>query len=144
MMEMAEIEALLGEAQVVRIALADENGPYIVPLCFGYEPGALYIHSSHKGKKIEMVRSNPRVCFEADICNGVVKADRPCSWGMRYRSVIGYGRAEVLAGAEEKRHGLGCIVQHYGSGTYEFSEAELGSVTVIRIVIESMTGKKGE
>ena len=34
--ERAEIEAILREAQVCRIALADDDGPYIVPMSFGY------------------------------------------------------------------------------------------------------------
>jgi len=61
---------------------------------------------------------------------------------MRYRSVIGNGRASVLTDPAEKRHGLCCIMRHYGGGIHEFSERDLVAVTVNRITIESMTGKK--
>jgi nitroimidazol reductase NimA-like FMN-containing flavoprotein (pyridoxamine 5'-phosphate oxidase superfamily) len=94
------------------------------------------------GKKIAMIRKNPRCCFEVDFCDQVIRSDKPCSWGMRYRSVIGYGRAAILDDPGEKRHGLNCIMQHYGGGTHEFSDTDIASVTVIRIRIESMTGKK--
>jgi len=94
------------------------------------------------GKKITMIRKNPRCCFEVDICDQVMRDDKPCSWGMRYRSVIGYGRAEILSDPGEKRHGLNCIMRHYGGGTHEFSERDLMTVTVIRIAVESMSGKK--
>ena len=137
-----EIDAILHEAMVCRIGLADENGPYVVPVCFGYEDGSLYIHSAPEGKKIVMLEKNPRCCFEADICDQVIRGDRPCSWGMRYRSVIGYGTAVILTDPEEKRHGLNCIMRHYHGGTHEFSERDIRSVTVIRIVIDSITGKK--
>ena len=89
-----------------------------------------------------MIRKNPRCCFEVDICDQVIRGDRPCSWGMRYRSVIGFGRAVILEDPAEKRHGLNCIMRHYGGGTHEFSDNDIASVTVIRIPIESMTGKK--
>lgn len=138
----ADIEGGLGEAMVCRIGLADENGPYIVPVSFGYRDGAIWIHSAHEGKKIEMLRKDSRCCFEADICDGVVRGDTPCSWGMRYRSVIGYGRAVFVDTPDEKRYGLNCIMQHYGGGTHAFSEHDLKTVTVIRIDIGSMTGKK--
>jgi len=156
----AEIEAILNEARVCRIGLADGGEPYIVPLCFGYEDGAVYIHSAPEasknlsgsspvsspagfdGKKITMIRKNPRCCFEVDICDRVIRSDRPCSWGMRYRSVIGYGRAVILTDPKEKQHGLNCIMQHYSGSTHVFSDNEIASVTVIRIAIESMTGKK--
>ena len=137
----AGIETILREAQVCRLAFADGNEPYIVPVCFGFEPGSLYFHSAPEGKKIDMIRKNPRICFEVDFCDGIVKGDRACSWGMRYRSVIGFGHAEILSDPAVKQRGLNCIMQQYHGGVHEFSEADLRSVTVVRIIIESMTGK---
>ena len=142
--DMAEIGAILSEALVCRIALADGGEPYIVPVCFGYEEGTLYLHSGPAGKKISMIRNNPRCCFEVDLCDGIVKGERACSWGMRYRSVIGCGRATILTDPAEKKHGLNSIMRHYQGGTHEFSDADVKNVAVIRIVIESMTGKKKE
>ena len=138
----AEIDAVLGEATVCRIGLVDGGVPYVIPVSYGYEDGSVYFHSAPEGKKITLLEKNPRCCFEVDICDGIIRGERPCSWGMRYRSVIGYGMAEILKGPEEKRQGLNCIVNHYGGGTFEFSEQDLGPVTVIRIAVESMTGKK--
>jgi uncharacterized protein len=138
----ADIDSILAAAIVCRIALVDDGEPYIVPLSFGYEDGSVYIHSAPEGKKIAMMEKNPRCCFEVDICDQVIRSDKPCSWGMRYRSVIGYGSAVILEDPNEKRHGLNCIMQHYGGGTREFSDTDIASVMVIRIRIESMTGKK--
>jgi len=138
----AEIEAILAEATVCRIGLSDGHEPYVVPLSFGYEGGTVYLHAAHEGKKIDLIRKNPRCCFETDICDRLVKGDNPCSWGMRYRSVIGSGNAEILADPEEKRHGLTCIMQHYGGAPHDFSEKDLDAVTVIRIRLDSVTGKK--
>jgi nitroimidazol reductase NimA-like FMN-containing flavoprotein (pyridoxamine 5'-phosphate oxidase superfamily) len=138
----AEIEAILNDAMVCRIGLANGGKPYVVPLSFGYEDGAVYIHSAPEGKKIGMIAKNSRCCFEVDVCDRVIRGDRPCSWGMWYRSVIGYGRAAILTAPEEKKHGLNCIMRHYGGGTHDLSESDIGSVTVIRIAVESMTGKK--
>ncbi len=78
--EKAEIEAILQQAGVLRIGLSDSNGPYIVPVCFGFDGGALYIHSAPGGKKIAMLNRDPRCCFEADICNGIIRGSSPCSW----------------------------------------------------------------
>jgi hypothetical protein len=138
----AEIEEILDEAMVCRIGLADNGEPYVIPVSFGYEDGAVYIHSAPEGKKIAILERNPRCCVEVDICDQTIQGDRPCSWGMRYRSVIGYGRAAVLGDPAEKRHGLNCIMRHYHGGTHEFSADDIRSVAVIRIGIESMTGKK--
>lgn len=136
-----EIEAILRAAQVCRIALADGNGPYIVPMSFGYEDGMIYLHSAPVGKKIAMIRTNPQCCFEVDECTGIVKGNDPCSWGMRYQSVIGFGRATILTDPEEKKHGLNSIIRQYHGGTHDFSDEAVKNVAVIRIEIDSMTAK---
>ena len=55
-----EIEAILAEAMVCRIGLADESTPYVVPVSFGYDDGSLYIHSAPDGKKLALLTKNPR------------------------------------------------------------------------------------
>jgi len=137
-----EIETILDNAMVCRIGLAADSRPYIVPVCFGYCNGNIYIHSSLSGKKIDMLKKNPQCCFEVDQFNGIIGNERPCASGVGYRSVIGFGRAFFLSDRKEKKHGLNCIMRHYGSGMHEFSDDNIKNVSVIRIDIESMTGKK--
>ena len=52
----AEIESIIRRSMVCRLALADENIPYLVPLCFGYKDNSLYFHSVGQGRKIEMLK----------------------------------------------------------------------------------------
>lgn len=137
-----EIESIINNAMVCRIGLADDGHPYIVPVCFGYSNGIIYLHSSLSGKKIDILKKNPQCCFEVDQFNGIMSNERPCAWGMRYRSVIGFGRASFISDNEEKKKGLNSIISHYGSGICEFSDDDIRNVCVIRIDIDSMTGKK--
>jgi uncharacterized protein len=138
----AEMAAILESAPVCRLALADGNEPYVVPLCFGVGDGAIYIHSALEGKKIDILRRNPRCCVEVDITHGPLPDDNPCSWEMQYRSVICTGTAWFVTEALEKQQALTCILAHYGGAEHTFSEKELGRVCVIRIDIGEMTGKK--
>ena len=137
-----EIESILKKADVCRLGLADNNIPYIVPLNFGYRDSCLYFHTPRVGKKIDMIKSNNRVCFELDIDHEVVKAENPCDWAMKYRSVVGYGKAFVLTDAEEKRRALDVIIEHYSGQTGEYAQKLLDRLAVIKVEIESMTGKK--
>lgn len=140
--DIVEIESILNESMVCRIGLADGSEPYIIPVCFGYVPGIIYLHSSLSGKKIDIMEKNPKVCFEVDQCDTVIQSEVPCAYGMRYRSVIGFGRASLIVDNNEKKQGLNCILSHYGGRLCEFSDDEVRSVCVIRIDIDSMTGKK--
>ena len=48
---------------VCRIGLADGSEPYIIPVCFGYLTGTIYLHSSLSGKKIAIIEKNPKMLF---------------------------------------------------------------------------------
>jgi len=142
--DLFEIEAILNDALVCRIGLADGDDPYIVPLCFGYKEKTIYLHSAMTGKKIAILRKNPRCCFEVDLPDHIIRAERPCTWGIHYRSVIGFGRARFIEDTVEKKTGLNCIMQHYGCEPHQFSDDAVRNVCVIRIDIDSMTGKKND
>jgi uncharacterized protein len=60
-----ECKELLNRVSVGRLACSLENQPYIVPVCFAYEPEYLYVFST-VGQKIEWMRQNPKVCLQAD------------------------------------------------------------------------------
>src|SRR5271157_1176991 len=94
--ERAVIDATIRQCLVCRLGLADGVEPYIVPLCFGYDGEALYFHSASDGRKIDILRKNNRVCFEFDIPEGMREAEQGCRWGIKYRSVIGFGTAEIV------------------------------------------------
>jgi nitroimidazol reductase NimA-like FMN-containing flavoprotein (pyridoxamine 5'-phosphate oxidase superfamily) len=93
-------------------------------------------------KKIAMLEKNPRYCFEVDQCDTIIRNERPCAVGMRYKSIIGFGRAHFISDSKEKKQGLKCIMRIYGSGMHGFFDDNLKNVCVIRINIDSMTGKK--
>ncbi|MHC1726908.1 MAG: pyridoxamine 5'-phosphate oxidase family protein [Syntrophobacteraceae bacterium] len=139
--DIVEIEGILEEARVCRLALCGEDGPYMVPLNFGYRCGQIYIHSAAEGKKIDLMRKDDRVCFEVETKVEISPGESPCKWSMRYRSVIGYGKAYFLEGAEEKREALGIIFGHYSSAAFEVPGSACEKLAVIRIQINSMTAK---
>ena len=136
------INDILNSAAVCRLGLCEDNQPYVVPLCFGYKDKALYFHCSRQGKKLDILRKNSNVCFEIDINNELVKADKACDWGMKYKSVIGFGKAVFIEDIESKRKALDVIMQQYSEGTFEYPEKAIKDIVVIKIEIESMTGKQ--
>jgi len=137
-----EIQAIIEKATVCRVAFSESDVPYIVPVNFGHEGDCLYFHSAPEGKKIEIIKKNDRVCFEMDVDQEVVKSGTPCDWEMKYRSVIGFGTALLVNDLEERRRALNAIVGHYSGDPYEYPANALREVAVVKIEIESMTGKK--
>jgi nitroimidazol reductase NimA-like FMN-containing flavoprotein (pyridoxamine 5'-phosphate oxidase superfamily) len=140
-----EIEAILRAAPVCRIAMANGDAPYVVPVNFAVSAGFLYFHCAATGKKIDMMRRNRKVCFEVDIPADLVRGGSACSWGMRYRSVIGFGQAAFIEHAVEKKQALDILMKKYaGDDNFSYDDDWLDKVCVIGVRIETITGKRSD
>ncbi len=137
-----EIEEIIRKASICRLALSDNGTPYIVPVCFGYENDTLYFHSATEGRKLDILKRNNRVCFEMDIETKLVMAQKACTCGMKYRSVIGFGTASVVEDQAGKQKGLDAIMRQYSGPEGDYSQEALNRTTVIKVKIESLTGKQ--
>lgn len=138
----SEIEAIIIESAVCRVGLSDDGVPYIVPMCFGYQDDTIYIHGSLEGMKIRILQKNQNVCFEFDIDTEIEEAENSCGWGMKYRSVIGFGKACFVNNPDDKRKALNIIANQYSDKPSQFPEKVLNKTAVIRIEIAGMTGKQ--
>jgi len=138
------LEDIILRSKVCKLAMCEQNMPYIVPLCFGFKNNTLYFHSAPKGKKIEILNKNPNVCFEFEIFTQVIKSAKACKWGMKYRSVIGFGKAVFIADDNLKRQAFDIIMNQYADGSFIYEEALLKSAVIIKVEIHSLTGNQSE
>lgn len=137
-----KIEDILQKATVLRLAVCEDNNPYVIPLNFGYKEKSIYVHSSRKGMKIDILKKNSNVSFEVDINHELVLSEEACGFSMKYDSVIGFGKAFFISNSFEKKQALGIIMSHYSDDDFSYSSEEVEKICIIRIDIESMTGKK--
>jgi nitroimidazol reductase NimA-like FMN-containing flavoprotein (pyridoxamine 5'-phosphate oxidase superfamily) len=137
-----EIEAILLQAAICRIGLCDGGVPYVVPLCFGYQDRTLYVHSASEGTKLDVIRKNNNVCFQVETDVEFVRHEVACRWGLKYRSVIGFGKALLVEEPQAKREALAIIMRHYAGQAYSFAEEDVERTTVLKVTVESWTGKQ--
>lgn len=138
------IEQIFGEAMVCRLALCDDGKPYIIPLNFGFENNHLYFHSASQGRKIEILKKNNNTCFEIDTKTELLKADEPCKWGMKYHSIIGFGKITFLENFKDKIKALNIIMDKYApKQVFQYDESIVESLTIMELEISDLTGKSG-
>jgi uncharacterized protein len=137
----ARVEGMLREEPVCRIAFNGEPYPYVVPVNFAFDSGVLYFHGAAEGLKMALLARDPRVCFEVDRQNGIREANRACGWGTSYASVIGRGRARVLASPADKQAALRLLMRKY-SGRADWELPALEGVTLVAVDVEELTGKE--
>jgi len=137
------LEEILSHSKICRLAMIDNGLPYILPFNFGYLDNCIYIHSAPVGKKIDVLRENPLVCFEVEQKAEIIEDEIACKWSTLYRSVIGYGNVEIVSDFKEKKHGLEIIMaQHGAKGKMEFDSKEVEFIVVLKLAISTMTGKQ--
>ncbi len=138
-----EINRIINQALVCRLAFSKNDSPYIVPVSFGYNGSSIFIHTAKEGKKIDYIESNDKVCFEFE-ANVKLHTDvkNACSWTMEYESVIGFGKIVELRTTEEIVNGLNNIMKHYSSKEWEFRDPSINNTRVWQIEIDVITGKR--
>lgn len=140
-----EIEAIISKADTCRIALTENNVPYIVAMNFGYsgENKKLYFHCAPEGRKIDMIMKNNYACFQMDTNHRIKEGKEACDFSMSYNSVVGWGNISIIRDEKGKKEGLNSIMQHYTKRTgFEFNPEVLKRTTILQLNIISMTGKK--
>lgn len=131
-----EIEEFLRDQRIARLGCHAAGETYVVPVIYAYDGGAV-VTVTQEGRKVEMLRENPRVCVEVDEYD----ADGRGSW----RSVIGYGAAEELAG-DEIQDALAVLRERFARAAGREAEPRpLGPGTVVlRIRLDEVSGRAVE
>lgn len=94
----AEIESLLHEQVIARLAIVDGKKPYVVPISYAYDGEYIY-GFGHEGLKLEMMRKNPYVCIEVENTENVAN----------WQSVISWGQFEELKASPERKNALNIL-----------------------------------
>lgn len=90
-----EVEAILRRNRIGRLGCSADDHPYIVPINYVYDGRHVYAYSG-PGRKVDVMRRQPRVAFEVD------EIDNPSSW----RCVMAEGLFEELTGEDDRRQAL--------------------------------------
>ncbi len=139
-----QITDLLKKASVGTIATIDENGyPYAVPVHFIYNDDMIYFHGLPKGKKINNIMANNKICFQIYDMKGLILDDAPCDVNTEYESVVIMGMAAIVKDQKLKATVLSEIVGKYTSHLKEtkLPDNMIKSTAVVEITIKECTGK---
>jgi|SRR5215831_10390195 len=140
-----EIETLLYKQCVGRIGCHDNDVVYVVPISYAYDGKYIYCHS-YDGKKMEIMRRSPNICFQVDEMKDMAN----------WKSVIAWGKFEEVTDQLERSEALkilldrelpipSSITTHLGN-TWPFTAKGSNALNdipgiVFRVFITEKTGK---
>jgi nitroimidazol reductase NimA-like FMN-containing flavoprotein (pyridoxamine 5'-phosphate oxidase superfamily) len=148
-----KIEALLHRARTGVVGMVEAGMPYTVPVNFVWYNGAVYFHGMGSGRKENILREAPPVCFTVYEENGTVTDPVPCKADTAYLSIMIFGTAVKVTDFTEAADALQQILDKYTPGYYTQtlsgsliekyrSAHDNNAVAVYRIEPQEMTVKE--
>lgn len=140
------IVKIIDECDIIRLGLADGEFPYIVPVNFAYivEGNEIffYIHGAMAGRKYEMLCNNPYCSFEMDLpleMDCIVEAKDVT---MRYKSVMGKCKAEILEG-EAKQDAIDNVImaRYEATKSFDYNRDTVKRTAVIKLTVLELSAK---
>jgi nitroimidazol reductase NimA-like FMN-containing flavoprotein (pyridoxamine 5'-phosphate oxidase superfamily) len=138
-----EIDSLLRESRFASLGCHANGETYVVPISFVFD-GKRIVGQTKGGKKIDMMRKNPKVCVMVDKIKSIVD----------WQSVVVWGRFHELSGSEAAQ-AMGELIDHLapsvlssgdrGRSPRDVTPSEPGGMPQVDIVyaveIEKTTGR---
>lgn len=140
-----EIVKILDKSKVLHLGMVDGDEAYVVPMNYGYKMNGdkltIYLHGARRGRKLDLMRANPKVFFE--MCCDIVpfEGDIACKYGITYASVMGRGMAQIVEDVEEKKLALSTLMKTQTGKDFTFEDKMTTIVTVIKIDVLEYTAK---
>lgn len=138
----SEMEEILKRGKIIRVAFAGSE-PYLLPFNYAYSDGKIYIHCAREGKKLGLIKNDPRVAFEVTDDIELKPGEVSCGYSFAFRCVLGKGTAEYTENNGEVIRGLDAIMfQQAGVTENKYRPETLPKVGMIVITVNELSGKK--
>lgn len=126
-----ESRQILREQHFGRLGCCLDGEPYVVPVSYLFEGDSIYVHSM-PGRKINILRANPRACLQVDNIKNTYD----------WKSVIAFGFFVELTDQAERRNMLVRLFNHFPHLTPVESrmEANVDHAIVFRLQVDSISG----
>ena len=140
----ATIDAILDEGKVCHAAVADDNGPVVLPTGYVRIGDEVLLHGAAGNHLLRLAGDGRPVCITVTLLDGLVLAKTAFHHSMNYRSAVVFGRGRVVDG-DEKRAALDAFVEHMVPGRSTQARPpnrqELDATLVVAIPLDEASAK---
>jgi uncharacterized protein len=136
---------ILDEGFVCHVGFVVEHRPVVIPTGYGRLEDKLYIHGSAASRMLRALREGIDVCVTVTLIDGLVLARSAFHHSMNYRSVVIFGRAQIVDDVEEKMQALRAFTDHIMRGRWEDArqpdQSELRATMVLSLSLREASAK---
>ncbi len=136
---------ILDEGLICHVGFAIEGRPFVIPTGYARVQDQLYIHGSQASRMLRTLQRGVEACVTVTLLDGLVLARSAFHHSMNYRSVVVFGKAELVDDVDEKLAALRAFSEHMICGRWDDArkptEQELKATTVLSLPLEEASAK---
>ena len=140
-----KVYEILDEAFICHVGFVHHEKPVVIPTGYGRVGDNLYIHGSQASRMLRSLSGGIDVCVTVTLLDGLVLARSAFHHSVNYRSVVVFGKAEVVEEYDEKMRALAAftdhIVPHRWQDVREPNEQEMKATMVLRLPLVEASAK---
>jgi uncharacterized protein len=139
------VNGILDEGFICHVGFVVDGQPFVIPTGYARVDDNLYVHGSQASRMLRTLAGGMDVCVTVTLVDGLVLARSAFHHSMNYRSVVVFGRAELVADREEKLAALFALSEHFIRGRWndvrEPTEQELTATSVLSLPLTEASAK---
>jgi uncharacterized protein len=139
------INQILDEGFICHVGFTVDGKTFVIPTGYARDGDRLLIHGSAASRMLREMAGGVEVCVTVTLIDGLVLARSAFHHSMNYRSVVVFGRAELIEDETEKNNALRALSEHIVRGRWDEirlpNEKELKATKVLRLPIEEASAK---
>ena len=139
------INSILDEAFICHVGFTVDEQTFVIPTSYGRVGDKLFIHGASVSRMMKNLARGIDICVTVTLVDGLVLARSVFHHSMNYRSVVIFGKAELVESNDEKMKALEAFTEHVIKGRWDDSripnEKELNVTTVLSLEIGEVSAK---
>lgn len=143
--ERDRIYKILDEAFVCHVGFIVDDESFVIPTGYARAGDNLIIHGSSASRMMRAMAWEKPICVTVTLVDGLVLARSAFHHSMNYRSVVIFGKANLISDEQEKIAALKALTEHIVPRRWQEvrppSELELKATTVLSVPIEEASAK---
>ncbi|MEN9366832.1 MAG: hypothetical protein RL489_1190 [Pseudomonadota bacterium] len=138
------LAAIVDAAWIAHVAFPLDGGVHSIPTAVWREGAHLYIHGAKASRMLKAL-TEAECCVSLALLDGLVLARSAFHHSMNFRSVVVYGRFEIVDDAAHKTAALAAFTDRVAPGRWAtlrpMTDKEMGATTVLRLSLAEASAK---
>ncbi len=138
------IEEIIRQCDVCFAGVVNGDVPYVLPMNFGFKDNVIYLHSAPEGRVVEILEKNKNICVTFSTDHELVfqHPEVACSYRMKSKSVIAWGKVHFQEDLALKEKALNIIMEQYSDKEFKYSEPAIRNVKIWEIPVDEISCKE--